>query len=239
MASECRVCSKPVSRTSKLRLCRVCSPKHRFSVEAPPPKHCTDCGKELSFANSIGRCKGCFAKQQWMNPEFKERRMAGIWRKINSDPDYREGMRKRAQRLGQITALDPEIQAKRREAGKRAYVKLNSPEVRAKNLAAVKAAGWKHRERMLAWCPERYRDLHRWHLRTKHMTLAESQAIILPMVADDEALKHIDSALYFLNRLAPTAKLENGYRYGNAILRPSEVIERAKLRGWQPDRWAA
>jgi hypothetical protein len=49
----------------------------------------------------------------------------------------------------------------------------------------------------------------------------------------------VDSALDYLRKFAPVQKLENGYRYGNAVLSPAEVVSRAKIRGWEPERLAA
>lgn len=198
------------------------------------------CGATITDYNKSGKCRPCVRASILRSPETEARRAEGIRRKYREDPAYRAKMQAIMKRVGQKAGIDPEITARRREQGKWMYENvLNTPENRAKVLATRPAVAEKLREQKLGWCPPDLRDEYQRLYRNKHIKAAKARAIIEQKIADREALKHIDSALYFLNRLAPTAKLENGYRYGNAILRPSEVIERAKLRGWQPDRWAA
>lgn len=242
MASDrtCRVCSTAISRFSKYGFCRPCARRNRGAIPIEEfPTNCIDCGVDLCAINRSGRCKACFNPNRWKDPQFRENRLAGIRRKF-AEPEYAEKMRKKASRLGQLMAIDPEMQAKRRELGKIAYQKnLASPEVRARTIEAVKRAGPKHTELRIGWCPPEFRPRYFYLCKTKKMCSADARAIVEQEIADAEALKHVSSALEHLKRLAPVQVLENGYRYGNAILRPSEVIERAKLRGWSPDRWAA
>ena len=243
MASEltCRTCGGPRSRFSRFGFCRTCARRNRDNLPPPmnPHTHCLDCGKGLCKINVTGYCKPCWGSKQWEDPDFRERRAEGVRRKF-ADPEYMAKMRKQCQRLGQKTAIDPVLQARRREVGRVMYLKnLAAPEVRQRCLEAVRKAGPKHTELRLGWCPEPFRTRYRYLIKTKKMKAVDARALIEREMADQDALKHIDSALDFLRRLAPVAKLENGYRYGNAILRPSEVIERATLRGWQPERWAA
>lgn len=225
----CNECGCDIDYRVKSGLCKVCA-----------RKPCLDCGRLTGPANQTGYCAHCSTIRLNRDPAHTALRVAGIRRKMETDPAYMAQQVRNGRRLGQKSALDPELRARRVEHGKRVYRELLCrPDVVARRDATLKAQGPRISERWMSWCPEKYRELHRHNTRKLKMTLAESKAIILPMVADDEALKHIDSALEYLKRLAPVGKLENGYRYGNAVLRPSEVIDRAKLRGWQPDRWAA
>lgn len=225
----CAKCGCDIDYRVKTGLCKTC-------VRKP----CNDCGALTSAQNTSGYCSRCCTLRFNSDPEHIKLRAAGIRRKMETDPVYRAQQIRNGRRLGQKSALDPELRARRVEHGKRVYRELLCrPDVVARRAATLKAQGPRISERWMSWCPEKYRELHRHNVRKLKMTLAESKAIILPMVANDEALKHVDSALEFLRRLAPVAKLENGYRYGNAVLTPAEVIDRAKLRGWQPERWAA
>lgn len=242
MANEraCRVCSTAISRFSKYGFCRPCARRNRGSMPVEEfATNCIDCGVGLCKINRSGRCKLCFNQAMWKDPQFRQNRLVGIRRKF-AEPEYAEKMSKKARRLAQLMAIDPEIQARKRELGKIAYQKnLAPPEVRARAIAAVRRAGPTHTELRLGWCPQEFRERYSRLVNSKKMKAADARAIIEQEIADQQALKHIPSALEHLRRLAPVQVLENGYRYGNAILRPSEVIERAKLRGWQPERWAA
>lgn len=243
MGSNCLDCERPLCIKNKSGRCRSCFAILRAERARQPRKHCSDCNKELSVKNQTGRCHPCSNRWRWANDynTLRERQVAGIRRKYDSDAEYRERVIRACRRTAQKTSLDPVLKAKRREQWFRVYETcLNTPEGRAKNRKAVKEkSGKTQSEQRFAWCPTEFREEYRRLVRSKRMHAVDARKIIEAKIADREALKHVLSALEHLKRLAPVAILENGYRYGNAILRPSEVVERAKLRGWQPDRWAA
>jgi hypothetical protein len=172
---------------------------------------------------------------------LKLRRAEGIRRKFQ-DPKHRAKMAEVARRNGQKAAADPAHHQWLVEHGKELYAKYlaplqpgHSPEARAK-------AGRKRTETVLGWCPPELRALHRRNTISKRMRAADSRAMIEKMVADREAIRsgHLDDALFWLNRIAPVKRLDDGtYRYGSAILTPGQLIDRAKLKGWHPMDMAA
>jgi hypothetical protein len=116
---------------------------------------------------------------------------------------------------------------------------LRTPEMVARTKAAKHKIGPAVSEARMGWCPQQFRDEYRILVHSKRMRGADARQLIETKVANVAALKHVDSALDYLRKFAPVQKLEDGFRYGNAILTPSEVVSRATVRGWQPDRLAA
>lgn len=243
MASECLDCAASLCVKNKSGRCRSCFAKLRAERARRPRMNCADCEKVLGVNNKTGRCHPCGNRWRWANDynALRERQVAGIRLKYDSDPDYRERVARACRRTSQKTSLDPVLRAARREQWFKTYNEhLNTPEGREKNRKAVSEKSGKTQvARRFAWCPPEFREEYRHLIRSKRMRAVDARAIVEAKIADAKALKHVSSALEHLKRLAPVRVLENGYQYGNAILRPSEVIERAKLRGWQPERWAA
>jgi len=224
----CIDCGASIDRRVKSGLCKVCA-----------RKPCGDCGRPTGPQNKTGFCSRCHTRRLNADPAFQEKRLVGIHRKWE-EPEYREAQRKRCQRLGQKCAVDPEIRARRVEWGHFAYATwLSRPEIRERANTSPNR-GKKVSAARLAWCPPEMRERYRYLIRSKKMLAVDARKMIEQEWADKQALRHIDSALHHLQKMAPVHKLENGYRVGNSpTLRPSEVIERAKLRGWQPESWAA
>lgn len=183
-------------------------------------------------------CKPCGNRARAATPEFRAAVTAGNRRALQ-DPEFYARKCKIARRNAQKAALDPELRAKSRELALANLQKAFTPEAQQRRVEAIAAARGKQTDKRLAWCPLEFRALHHRNVQSKRMTAAESRRQIEAVIADHEALSVIDGALSHLRHYAPVEILENGYRYGNAILTPAEVVERAKLRGWQPERWAA
>lgn len=238
----CADCGGPVSDRTKTGRCRKCAcaatgKARRKRVSA----NCVDCDIQLGQANKSGRCRLCFNKWFGTNPEFVKARAEGIRRKFQ-DPEHRAKMVKVARRNGQKASADPKHRAYLIERGKTVLAPLlHSPEVRARNQSREtreRAARTMH-ERVMGWCPPEYRARYRWLVRSKRMHASDARKAVEAEIANAQALRHVENALDYLRRFAPVQRLENGYRYGTAILSPSELIERATWRGWQPERWAA
>jgi hypothetical protein len=134
---------------------------------------------------------------------------------------------------------DPVKREAAAERARRIYrLYLDTPEVRAKVAASRAVAGEKVREFRLAWCPAEYRALHHENVNKHRMLAAQSREMIEKLVANDKAMKDVDLALDYLRKFAPVQKLENGFRYGNAILTPAELVSRATVRGWVRDEFS-
>jgi hypothetical protein len=228
------------ARTNKSGKCVSCAAKTR-APGTPRPSNltCMDCGDRIGPQSTSGRCRKCGMAYYNRLPETRAKRIEG-WKKRLARPGEYEKLCKVATRNSQKAMADP---VKRAAAAERARTVLipymSSPEILAKIKASRAAAGEKVREYRLGWCPQEYRALHHENVNRHRMKSDQSREMIEKMIRESEALKHVDDALCFLRKFAPVAKLEHGFRYGNAILGPAEVIERAKVRGWQPDRWAA
>lgn len=229
----CIVCNGPTTTRSRLGRCRRCA----YEARRRPIPTCSDCGVPIT-RSSRGRCRPCSAEVLNSDKAFHARRIEGIRRKFE-DPEHRAKMAAVARRVGQKAAVDPDHRAWLIEHGRRQVKRLWTPEARARFLAGRPAAGRKISETRMGWCPPEYRDEYRRLCRSKRLNAADARAIIEQKIANQDALGDVDSALDYLRRFAPVAKLENGFRYGNAILTPAEVVSRARVRGWQPERLVA
>lgn len=231
-------CGKQLGHRNKSGLCRSCAATNRSPSSVPLTRACSDCAKPIS-EQSKGRCRSCATAYYNRLPETIAKRIEG-WKKRLADPKNYEQLCKTAKRNSQKAMADP---VKRAAASARAKIMyeryLNTDENRAIVASTRKRAGDKIRELRLAWCPLEYRQLHHENIKRHRMKAAQSREMIEKLAANASALRHIDSALDYLLKFAPVQKLENGFRYGNAILSPSEVVSRATLRGWMPERLAA
>ncbi len=201
---------------------------------------CATCAVLINNYNKSGRCVMCGLAHRQHSEDFQAKRLEGI-RKAYEDPEFRERQKAGLRRAISKLYADPEYAARMRERGEWLYAnKLNTPEAKAALAASRGRAGQSNSERRLGWCPPEYRGLHRRNVFSKRMRSAESRAAIEAMIADRAAHRDLDDAIRWLNRLAPTKKLDTGLvRYGMAELRPSEIVDRAKLKGWQPEQLAA
>jgi hypothetical protein len=196
----------------------------------PLSRNCSDCGTPIS-QQSKGRCKSCATAYYNRLPETKIKRAEG-WKKRLADPEKYAQVCRVAARNSQKAMADPVKLAEAQERARNMYrLYLDTPESRAKVLASRASAGRKLSEYRLAWCPPEYRELHHENVKKHRIPAALSREMIERRIANDKALKNIEDALYFLRKFAPVQVLENGYRYGNAILTPAEIIARAKVRG--------
>jgi hypothetical protein len=228
----CKACSDPISIKTDSGLCRSCARKSQAPSTVPLTRNCSDCGTPIS-EQSKGRCKSCATTYYNRLPETKAKRVEG-WKKRLSDPVKYEQVCRTATRNSQKAMADPVKRAAAQERAREVYrLYLDTPECRAKVRASRKIAGEKVRETRLAWCPPEYRELHAENVNRHRMRAAQSRELIERLMANDRALKDVDSALDYLLKFAPVAKLENGFRYGNAILTPAEIISRATVRGWE------
>jgi hypothetical protein len=154
-----------------------------------------------------------------------------------ADPEARARQAKIINRNRDKAFANPEIFARLQEVGRRHVCNLTTPEAVAKRIAACKLAGPKISDARLPWCPRELRPRYRALCKTRRYSTAEARAIVEREAADLAAIRsgHLDDALFWLNRIAPVKRLDDGtYRYGSAILTPGQLIDRAKLKGWQP-----
>jgi hypothetical protein len=230
--STCSRCSGVICAKTKTGLCRSCSAMSKRPSTVPLSRNCSDCGTPIS-QQSKGRCKSCATAYYNRLPETKIKRAEG-WKKRLADPEKYAQVCRVAARNSQKAMADPVKLAEAQERARNMYrLYLDTPESRAKVLASRARAGRKLSEYRLAWCPPEYRELHHENVKKHRIPAALSREMIERRIANDKALKNIEDALYFLRKFAPVQVLENGYRYGNAILTPAEIIARAKVRGWQ------
>lgn len=201
---------------------------------------CSKCAKPIVNHSAYGKCHACFMVEFNKDPEQIKRRSEGARRVYRENPEILAKRQKTINRNRSKALADPEVYARLQEHGRRMAVNFFTPEAIAKKIAARPLVAQKISATKLSWCPPEYREEYRaLRKQRRRISTAQAREIVLTKAANEAALKHIPSALDYLRHYAPVAVLENGYRYGNAVLTPAEVIERAKTRGWQPDRWAA
>ncbi len=174
-----------------------------------------------------------------MTPEMRAKAGASHRRRHREDPEFHERMSRTAARNIQKAAADPAIREKLSACGKARIKELWSPENRAKWMATRPAAIAKRLETIYAWCP--YEDLRDEYRKLVYnprsgVLAAQAKEIIGRKVEDRSAVRspHFQEAVRWLNRIARVSIQDDGtYRYGNAFLRPSEVMSRARIKGWQ------
>lgn len=197
-------------------------------------RQCGDCGTVITDRSKTGRCSPCNNKRVGKDPAFQARRMEGIRRKFE-DPAHLKKMQAIARRNGQKAAAEPGVRERLVERGKELYRDyLSRPDIRAKCIEAIRANSHKISDAALGWCPQEMRARYRHLTATKRMRAADARAQVEAEWADWQAHRDLDDAMRWLNRIAPCRKLDTGFiQYGSAELRPAEVINRAKLKGWE------
>jgi hypothetical protein len=147
------------------------------------------CGKTLGRRNTSGRCALCALAELNADPEHQAKRLAGIKRKFEDDPAYAAAARERCRRVGLKAGQDPELRARRVEAGRERYANiLSRPDIREKAIASIKArVGAKLRARALSWCPEYLWPEYQYLRKVKRLPAAEAREIVLQEHARREA----------------------------------------------------
>lgn len=87
-----------------------------------------------------------------------------------------------------------------------------------------------HSERRLGWCPPDLRPKYRTLLYRTGVGAAEARR----RVTLEAGKRRLDDAIFYLRRLAPVVKREDGWQYGTVVLTAEQIVERAMFRGWQP-----
>lgn len=205
-------------------------------------KACLDCSKELSAKNKSGRCIPCGNRHRGNDPEFQRRRADGIRHKFATDLEFRARRTASLLRSRDKAMTDPEMREKLAEHGRRQFREyLSKPEVRERNVAAIRANSHKISDHFLAWCPAEFREMHKHNVRSKRMLSADSRKIIEKLAADREAIRNMDDVLHFMRRLTPVSRCDRRgralpegqyFRVGNAVLTSGELLNRAKTRGY-------
>lgn len=240
--SECKLCPSPVGRRNRTGLCRSCAAKNRLpGTPGVKPWNCLDCSKPIS-RNRTHRCASCATIHFNSLPETRELRRQ-TWARRLKEPGVREALAKTVRRNFEKAMTDPDKFRAAQERGSDLYRRfLCTPEVQAKIAAARADTARKVSEHHLGWCPLEFRKLHQLNMRTRHMTAAESRELIERMVRDRDVIRsgELADALFWLRRILPISLNEDGtYQYGSGRLWPSQIVDRAKLKGWNPERMAA
>jgi hypothetical protein len=148
--------------------------------------NCLDCGEGLGPKNKSGRCRPCGNTFRNADPEFRRKRAEGIRRRF-ADPLHRKKMKFVIGENARKARQNPlYMSALRRRGYQLAATYLNDPEIRARNIAAIKAAGPKMSDTKLAWCPREWRDEYRRLTIRKRVPTAEARAMILDQIAAEK-----------------------------------------------------
>lgn len=237
----CILCRAKITRNH--RKCRSCAAKTRVCGPPPPSsKTCKDCGGRVGPQSTSYLCKSCATIRHNKLPEMIQKRREG-WKKRLARPGEYERVCKTATRNSQKAAADPVKRAEAAERGRMNYARyLNTPEMRARIAATRKQAGEKIREKLLAWCPLEYREMHRQNTARYRMTAAQSREMIEKLAERESwersANSHpcFSSVVHFMQRFTSIVERneEGGrlYRVGLVDLTPGELLKRAVSRGY-------
>ena len=132
---------------------------------AKPTTHCRRCA-----AIAINAC-----------PIIAERRKQAIRAKYD-DPDFRE---RHAAAARKNIAIVHQRKEWMREQGKRLHQHSRAPEALAKRKALYVQSGQRRTATLLPWCPPAYLDLHRFFVKVKGFTAAESRQMVEAQIAID------------------------------------------------------
>lgn len=240
-ATICSVCSTPIGPRTKSGLCRVHARTHGTPNPYPRIANCKSCGCGITAQAKSGYCKSCANRIRNSTPEFRAKVSAGQ-RRLMSDPDFAEKKRRIAIRNVQKAMLDPQKRERARELAMEHLALAFTPEAIARKEAMLKEKGRRVSETRMAWCPPEFRDLHRKNIRSRRMSLAQSQAMIAELAQERRAINHPSwqSVLDYMRRLTSVVLLNNGnYRVGLAELTPGQLLQRAEVKGYELPRWAA
>lgn len=183
----CVDCGAPCSRGSRGR-CRPCGYAGRRKREGKPgpAPTCVECAGPVSRSSRTGRCIACFNRSANADPALKARRAEGIRRKFANDPSHRVKMANVVQENAARAMLRPERRAAAVARGQFLYREhLCRPEVRERNVAAIRANAWKISEAQIGWCPPEERELYRHLTRVKRLSAAEARAAVFAKLAAD------------------------------------------------------
>ena len=190
----------------------------------PRVANCLDCGTPITATSKTGCCIKCGNRRRWADPEFRAKRIAGIHRKWRDDPLW--AARKKASLTAAVLAAQQANPEKWRQLGFAHIGNLTSPEAKAKQIAAVKAAGWKATERHLGWCPEEYRNDYRHLVNWKHIKAAEAKQIIIAQIKADEA------------KLSPFERQQRALERGGRIVANDASPSLANPADYGERKWA-
>ena len=187
IGGSCKTCACAISHRNLSGLCRSCAAKARTPATNRRTQRrvgqCLDCGTGIT-AQSKGRCRPCATKHFNRCPETIAKRLAG-WKRRMAKPGEYEKLCAQAKINSRRAMADPIKRQQAVERGMDIYRRyLNTPESRAKVAAGRKQAGRKISERLLAWCPPEYRELHRANVESHKMKAAESRQFIQEMIRE-------------------------------------------------------
>lgn len=200
----CSSCEKPLGRGTRGTLCRACKYPPR------PDRFCAGCGKKIDAAqNESGYCRRCNCLRNHAG-EANERRIEGLRR----------------------SAIDPVIRKKRGEAVRR-YT--HTPEGRRQRAETARKV-WRLTVGS-SLCVERGHTrearLKGWETRRRRQ---RERATLIRFYQHDAAdfLRKF-SPIYRCNERGRADVGEGAkrfWRYGNVILTPDELMQRAAAKGW-------
>lgn len=234
---ECSDCAKPISRRSKTGRCLKCACRLIGQARKLPPRHCCDCGTEIS-RSAKGRCRPCGAAYVNGSAEIKARRADAIRAKFR-DPNHAAKMRVVARENGKKASQDPLHRQWLKANGKRLYRDiLSRPDIREKNIAAIRANSHKITEHFLGWCPPEWRDEYRYLIRTKRMLAAEAKAVILAQItAERERARR--AAVREAEKLSPFERDELALKNGAKIVANDRAPQFGEARDYGENKWKA
>jgi len=145
---------------------------------------CTTCPRTLGTRNKTGYCVKCWPKVAWTvakerDPDFEARRIAGIKRSLQENPERLAKMK--AAFL--IAAKTPHARAMRSAAAKRDQLWKVGQKALAADPTALARRGATLSNTRLAWCPVDMRQNYRDLVRRYKIPAPQAKAMILEEMA--------------------------------------------------------
>lgn len=138
-------------------------------------RECTTCGKQISKQSRTGMCQPCSTRALNASPAFQERRLAGIRRKVETDPEHVARLRERIVAAGKLPQA---VEARRAAMGQRRIWEHARGGPPAGSPSRIRG-GIRQSETKLAWCPRELRDAYRDLVKRKRIPAVEARRLIL------------------------------------------------------------
>lgn len=136
---------------------------------------CSTCAKQISAQSKTGMCQPCSTRALNADPSFQERRLAGIRRKIKTDPAHVARLRERIIAAGKL----PQAVEARRNSMKMCRVWERARGGPPAGSPERIRAGQRQSETKMAWCPRELRDDYRRLVHSKKIPAAQARGLIL------------------------------------------------------------
>lgn len=148
-------------------------------------KKCAACAGPVGRKNTSGYCKTCWPTVCWKiqrsDPSFEQRRIAGINKSIQENPERKQQLKDQLARV----ASTPHARQRRSEAAKKAKIWLKGNAAAISNPETLARRGRSLSNSRLSWCPRYLRGTYIDLIRSKHLSAAEAKVLVIDQARTD------------------------------------------------------